>query len=465
MKNLILIIFKGFIVFSFCFIYSCINIPEENQYKETEKLPDIFPDYNEVTIPPNIAPLNFIINDKAKKYIVSISSEKGKTLKIKSNSKLIKINQKDWRELLTQNKGKEISILVYLKEKNENWIKYKPLTLKVAEYDIDEYLVYRIINVGYVLWKKMGIYQRNLTNFDETPIMLNRNTNDNCMNCHSFCNNNPNMMMFHMRGDFSGTVISLNDSIFKINSKTPYTMTAGAYPYWHPDGEHIAFSVNIVKQWFHAVEERNEVFDRASDLIVYNIKTNTITTSPKISTKNRETLPTWSPDGKYLYYCSAPEMNDTLKYNEVKYDLLKISYNTHTNEWGEVDTVLLASEAGKSISYPRISPDGKYIIFCLATHGYFTIYNKTSELYIMNLETKEYLPFAFNSNAVDSYHTWSKNGRWFVFSSKRIDDLCSRPFICYFDENGKTYKPFVLPQKDPQFYNTFIKNYNVPELV
>jgi hypothetical protein len=311
----------------------------------------------------------------------------------------------------------------------------------------------------------MGIYQRDLTSFNERPILQNRNTKGNCINCHSFCKNDPDRIMFHMRDKFSGTIVSVKDSLFKVNMATPYTMSAGVYPSWHPDGQHIAFSVNIVRQWFHAVDKRNEVYDRASDLIVYNLKTNTITTSPKVSTKRLETLPCWSPDGRFLYYCSAPEISDTMKFDEIKYDLLRIPFNTDNNEWGEVDTVLLSSEMGKSISFPKISPDGKYLIFCLASHGYFTIYNVTSDLYIMNLETKEYYPFPFNSNTVDSYHSWSSNGRWFVFSSKRANGLCARPYISYFDENGKTYKPFLLPQKDPRFYYSFINNYNVPELV
>ena len=125
-----------------------------------------------------------------------------------------------------------------------------------------------------------------------------------------------------------GTIISTGDSVFKINSKTPYTMSPAVYPSWHPDGQHIAFSVDITRQWFHGVEKRNEVFDQASDLVIYDIKNNVLTTSPVVSTKARETLPCWSPDGKYLYYCTAPESNDTLEYDELRYDLVRISYNT-----------------------------------------------------------------------------------------------------------------------------------------
>jgi hypothetical protein len=70
-----------------------------------------------------------------------------------------------------------------------------------------------------------------------------------------------------------------------------------------------------------------------------------------------------------------------------------------------------------------------------------------------------------NSSQTDSYHCWSSSGRWFVFSSKRLDKLFTRPFFCYFGKDGKASKPFVLPQKDPLFYDNFLKNYNIPELV
>ena len=444
---------------------SCKSHSDLKNYEESNEYPEIFPDYIEIIIPPNIAPLNFDIKDQGLKYFVKISAENGKPVYILTRTSLVKIKKRVWQKLLVSNKGKEIKFDIYILNSDRKWIKYKQFNIQVANENIDEYLAYRLINVGYILWEKMGIYQRDLTAFNEKPILHNRNTKRNCINCHSFCNNDPDRIMFHLRDEFSGTIVSVKDSLFRVSMSTPYTMSAGVYPSWHPGGQHIAFSVNIVRQSFHAVDKRIDVFDRASDLIVYNLRTNTITTSPKVSTRRRETLPCWSPDGRFLYYCSAPELSDTIKYDEVKYDLLRIPFNTENNEWGEVDTVLLSSEVGKSISFPKISPDGKYLIFCLASHGYFTIYNVTSDLYIMNLETGEYYPFPYNSNSVDSYHSWSSNGRWFVFSSKRSNGLCARPYISYFDKEGKSYKPFLLPQKDPRFYYSFINNYNVPELI
>src|SRR5665647_1707249 len=79
-----------------------------------------------------------------------------------------------------------------------------------------------------------------------------------------------------------------------------------------------------------------------------------------------------------------------------------------------------------------------------------------SDLYLMDLRTKKYQRLdAVNSNRSECWHSWSSNGRWFVFSSKRRDGLLTRPYFSYFDSQGQAHKPFLLPQKDPaDFYDS-----------
>lgn len=461
-------IFLGIIVVAIVVTFLKSADPGIEMYTELNHLPKIDPDYNEIVIPPNIAPLNFIINEKGTEYYVDIhvKNSSSNPIKISTKTNKVIIPIKKWKNILSLNRGKELYVDIYLKNQLGEWKKFRSIKSKIAKERIDSHVAYRLINPGYVLWWEMGIYQRNIEDFDESVIFTNRLTKKNCMNCHSFCKNNPEIMMFHLRGPYSGTMVIKDGDVNKINTGTKYTMSAGVYPAWHPEENHIAFSINKIIQGFHAQQNKTiYVGDKASDIIIYNIQTNTITTSPKVSTRRMENLPNWSPEGKYLYFCSGPEWTDNKKYDELKYDLMRISYDVETNHWGKLDTILTAAETGKSISFPKISPDGKYILFCMSDHGYFTIHFTSSDLYMLDLKTRKYWKLAVNSEHVESYHSWSGNSRWFVFSSKRKDGLCSRLYFSYVDTIGNVYKPFLMPQKDPHFYDTYIKNYNIPELI
>ena len=443
---------------------ACSKIPH---YTNTDKVLAVFPNYAGATIPLNIAPLNFYIEDSnSEKHLVRLVAGKD-SFDVKCGQK-VNIPQRKWKKLLKNHAGETLNIRLFSKIGND-WMKHPDLTLQIAAEPIDPYLVYRLIEPGYEFWGEMGIYQRNLENFTETPILINTLMDGNCMNCHSFSRNNPEKMLFHLRVQHGGTLFINEGEISKINTKTPNAISAAVYPRWHPDGRFVAFSVNKTSQVFHSSHENLvEVYDSASDLIIYDTKTNTLTTPPRIQSSSRlETYPEWSPDGKTLYFCSARTLKMPDHYSSLKYDLFSVDFNPETGEIGAVvDTIFKASDIGKSVAFPRISSDGKNIMLCLSDFGTFPIWHKENDLYLLNLETREISNLLeVNSDESDSYHSWSSNGRWFVFSSRRLDGLYTRPYIAYFDSSGKAHTPFLLPQKDPLFYRDFIKSYNVPELV
>jgi hypothetical protein len=451
------------VVFLIILLVSCNSKIEI--FEEVNRLPLIFPDYTDIVIPPNIAPLNFKINEAGTEYEARIFVSKEKQIVVRTKTPSIQIDIDKWHHILQEGKGSKLFIEVFVRDMNGNWQKFQTISDEIAREIIDNHLVYRLINTGYILWNTMGIYQRNIENFDEKPILENNSIGYGCLNCHSFCKNDPDNIMIHIRETNGGTIVSQDGKLTKIDTKSKYTLSTGVYPCWHPDGKHIAFSVNNIFQNFYSGEIRIEVSDGFSDIVVYDIKKNTITTSVKVSTASRENLPVWSPDGKYIYFVSAPPMTGYDNRIHAKYELMRISFDVNTNIWGEVDTILSSRTTGKSISFPKISPDGKFLMFCMNDYGYFTIHHPMADLYLLNLETGNYNKMEINSPQTDSYHSFSSTGNWFVFSSKRMDGLFTRPFFSYLDENGKASKPFVLPQKSPEFYDTFIKNYNVPELI
>jgi hypothetical protein len=145
---------------------------------------------------------------------------------------------------------------------------------------------------------------------------------------------------------------------------------------------------------------------------------------------------------------------------------MRVSYDTRQDRWGAPEVVLSASDLRKSVNEPRVSPDGRWLLCCLLPYGNFPPYQPESDLYLLDLQTRQFRPLnELNSDQCDSYASWCSSGGWAVFSSKRIDGLFSRPYFSYLDGAGRFSKPVLMPQEDPAFYESFIKNYNRPELV
>lgn len=70
-----------------------------------------------------------------------------------------------------------------------------------------------------------------------------------------------------------------------------------------------------------------------------------------------------------------------------------------------------------------------------------------------------------NSPDTESYHSWSSNGRWVIFSSRRDDGTFTRPFIAHIDQDGNATRPFELPMARPDAHRLSMKSYNIPEFM
>lgn len=463
---------SGFVALLLIFSCSSPKVPTQN-VSDSSATPAITPDYTSIIIPPNIAPMNFDIDMEGDEFVARVSGKDGRELV--ASGKTIQWDMDDWHKLLEASKGSDLSYEVYVRN-GEQWTRHT-FTQHVAPEEIDSHISYRLIEPSYVQYSAITINQRDLTSFDETVIFNNAAPADErrgqCMNCHVPRNHyKDRASMFHIRNTNGGTVIMAGDSVVKINLKTDSTLSAGVYPAWHPSLDLIAFSTNDTSQsFFEFGEAKIEVFDKSSDLILYDMKTHEVSHIANDSTL-LETFPAWSPDGKHLYYSVARYPDGATPdnifdyYNQVRYDIVRRGYDADTRSFSAPDTVVFATGAEESALLPRVSPDGKFLLYCKAPYGTFHIWHKESDLWMKDLQSGEERPLAkANSADTDSYHTWSSNGRWIVFSSRRDDGSYTRPYITYIDTDGLDSKAFVVPQENPAYYRDLMKSYNVPEFL
>ena len=440
----------SFIIYHLSFCIACSHAPKD--VVELDTLPPIYPDYCNVTIPENIAPLNFLLRADCEAIEVKAGEL---VLNASGNEAVFDID--DWKTLIQQSSGKEIEVTITALV-NGTWKQYKSFRWQVVGDRVDPYLTYRLIEPDYEIWNHVQIQQRCVENFEVNALGHYEQLENRCMNCHTYANQDPQLSMMYVRGPGGGAILNSNGELQKLN------IPGSVYFGFSPTGRYITYSTQKIIPAFHSLaSKRLEVYDAASNVFVADMQEHRVISSPLLSDSLKfETFPTFSPDGKYIYYCAADTVSLPRDIKNLQYSLVRIPFDETTGTIGtQVDTLF----SQRSVCHPRISPDGRYLLYTVADYGTFPIWHPEADLQMMNLQTGAIDSLSIvNSEKSDTYHSWSSNSRWFVFASKRDDGLYGKPYFCYVDSHGKAHKPFCLPQQHPTFYDNNLKSFNAPEL-
>lgn len=433
-------------------------------YRQRPELPPMHPNYADITIPYNIAPLNFEI-DSVERIELLIKGERDWTFE--SRGSTMRFNERKWREMLDAERGNELLIHLTTLRDNEH-CGWRSFTWAVSEDKIDNYLSYRLIEPAYEVWNELQIVERNVENFDERLLGDNISTDRSCMNCHTSNRAERPANFMHVRGKRGGTIYSYDGKVRKINTSTPHTSGSAVYGEIERGGRYGIFTTADIVPILHLdASERMEVYDRSSDLIVIDFEQGTVSDNKAISgVEYQETFPAFAADGRTVYFCRAvsrPQPDSTTK---MMYSLCAIDFDPQTGRLGdEVRTVIDAESVGRSFSFPKCSPDGRWLMVTVSDYGTFPIWHSETDLWLVDLQSGAVDTLAaVNGRYSDSYHSWSSTSRWVVFASKRDDRVYGRPYIAHVDSLGRVSAPFVLPQRDPAWYRTTLKSMNIPEL-
>ena len=189
------------------------------QYGQADRAPRIYPDYVDVTVPVNIAPLTFMLDEPADEVVARLSAPGVEV--VCGNHKIIP-EQNEWRQLVDAAVEKAIQVEVYAKNGGQ-WMRFKPFSIHVSSDSIDPYISYRLISPSYVTYEELTINQRCLENYGESVVYDNMlcgtEESGQCINCHNYQMYNPQRMQFHARQFHGGTVIAYDGALSKVNMK------------------------------------------------------------------------------------------------------------------------------------------------------------------------------------------------------------------------------------------------------
>lgn len=424
----------------------------------------IYPDYKEVTIPENIAPLNYRYSMTGVKKARTTFSAGGRSVTFKGGE--VEWNLRKWKSFIAGTAGQSIKVeaeaMVNGQKVTDSWDIY------VSDDPIDAYITYRLIEPAYQNWNEVSIMERCIEDFSETIICDHQHTDNACMNCHIHGQQRGDFSMYYIRGPHGGAILNRDGKLRKLTLNADGMLSGTVYGDLHPSGRFGVFSTNIILPGLHThAGDRMEVYDSASDLTVADFDRNLMVNVPHTARADKfETFPCFSADGNYVYYCVADSVSVPENVKDLRYDLVRAEFDTTDGRISEqVDTVWSGQLNNASACHPKASPDGKWLMFTVASYGTFPINHNESTLNLINLQTGEVRAMnEIKGDKSDTYHSWSSNSRWFVFASKRGDGHYGKPYFCHIDENGNTTKPFVLPQESSIFYDYNLKSFNLPDM-
>ena len=456
---------------------------------------DIIYPANKTLFPSEIIAPTFIWNDsvnKVQRWFISVDSKENKNiLNVLTKNTQWRPNSVQWKLMKSHSIEKEIQISI-VGLKGSEFLSGTSVSIITSKDSVNAPIFYRDVPLPFKdAIKNLHKIKYRLGDISvdkESKVLLTNLAV--CGNCHSFTKDGQTMAMdvdyANDKGSYvisdieEETTLSLDKIIswseYKRDEKEP---TFGLLSQISPDGRYVASTVKD-RSIFVAIDKDtsySQLFFPIKGIIsIYDRKTEKFFSLPGAdNTDYCQSNPTWSPDGKSLIFTRAKVYKskkiDQYKTaiipteaadefinggKEYKYDLYIVPFNN--GKGGKSYPIAGASQNGKSNFFPKISPDGKWLIFTQAEN--FMLLQPDSKLVILPFDKKgEARILNCNNSEMNSWHSWSPNSKWVVFSSKE-GGAYTQLYLSHIDDEGNDTPPVLIEN-----FNLPKRAINIPEFV
>ncbi len=340
----------------------------------------------------------------------------------------------------------------------------EPIHFRISEDPADSYIVYRLVPPPFSSLKTPDIFVRDIRK-DEPELFLSARRSY-CINCHTFSSKEGNkgklgLQIRSLRP--GGNKLPVYLAYYDMEKRTgrklhlPFDIQMSTFMAWSPDETKLAFSANQKIVAFKPIVYETQLAGMsASDIAIYDANTNETYLMPGASDPNfLEIYPRWSPDGSQLVFARSAVGNHPA---HILFDLCAIAMGPKRET--EARSIEDASDNEKSNYYPRFSPDGRWFSFCRCDGG--DLIRSSSDIYLKrgDLQGPAHCLECNYPYAGDSWHSWSSNGRWLVFASKREGGIYAYLYLTHIDDEGHASPAVRLPLKEIPY-----ASFNIPEFV
>ncbi|MGA2659910.1 MAG: hypothetical protein ABSH34_20595, partial [Verrucomicrobiota bacterium] len=434
-------------------------------YQENGSYPEVSfrSPLNGTLFPPEIVPCTFAWQDatKADTWLVLVEARDGpRRLCFVSPQVEWTPKAQEWKEIKKRSREQraQVTVLGYQRAAPLNLLSRGRISISTSKDVVGAPLFYREVNLPFKeAVKDPSLIRWRFGTIDSErppPVVLERLPV--CGNCHSFSQDGRMLGMdvdyANNKGSYVVTAVARNmvlasSDIMTWDNYKPedHQKTYGLLSQVSPDGQVVISTVKD-KSVFVATPDlafSQLFFPIKGILAIYRRNSGTFQSLPGADDPEYvQSNPSWSPDGKYLVFARAKayelrnkEAENKLLLSEAEcaeflrdgkpflFDLYRIPYKD--GQGGKAEPLAGASRNGRSNYFARYSPDGRWIVFCQARS--YMLLQPDSELYIIPAEGGPARRLQGNTSRMNSWHSWSPNSRWLVFSSK-----CQSPYTQLF---------------------------------